>query len=85
MLTHPRRSSEFIYQGELDRQELAPSSFLGLAGIYLEKGQTERAVQLLRRMNLVAGEEFDTFVPAATLLAEHGHQPRRRSHSCEID
>jgi hypothetical protein len=30
-------------------------------------------VQLLRRMNLVAGDEFDTFVPAATLLEERGH------------
>ncbi len=63
---------EFFYQGALDRQEWLPANFLGLAGVYLEEGQTQRAVQLLRRMNMVAGEEFETFVPAATLLAEHG-------------
>jgi thioredoxin-like negative regulator of GroEL len=63
---------EYVYQTELDAQDLAAANFLGLAGVYLEKGETERAVRLLHRMNLVSGEQSETFVPAATLLAEHG-------------
>jgi thioredoxin-like negative regulator of GroEL len=63
---------EFYYQQAIEEQNVA-ANFLGLAGVYLEEGQVDRAVQLLRRMNLVSGEEFDTFVPAATLLGEHGH------------
>ena len=63
---------EFYYQHELDNRELLPANFLGLAGVYLESGETDRALQVLRRMNLISGEEFETFVPAATLLTEHG-------------
>ena len=64
---------EYVYQTELDAQNPDEANFLGLARVYLESGDTERAVRLLRRMNLVAGEQFETFVPAATLLTEHGH------------
>ena len=63
---------EFVYQSALDRQELLAANFLGLARVYLEQGHTDLAVRLLRRMNLVSGEQFETFVPAATVLAEHG-------------
>src|ERR1019366_3893581 len=63
---------EFVYQRELDAQNLQAANFLGLAGVYLEEGQRDRAVRLLRRINLVSGEQFETFVPAATLLGEHG-------------
>jgi thioredoxin-like negative regulator of GroEL len=63
---------EFAYQRELEWQHLDSANFLGLARVYLDAGQTDRAVQLLRRMNRVSGIEFDTFVPAATLLAEYG-------------
>jgi thioredoxin-like negative regulator of GroEL len=63
---------EYFYQNALDKQEWLAANFLGLAGVYLEEGRFDLAVRLLRRMNLVAGEEFETFVPAATVLAEHG-------------
>jgi hypothetical protein len=63
---------EYIYQRKLDLQQLEAANFLGLAGVYLESGATDRALQVLRRMNLISGEEFETFVPAATLLIEHG-------------
>jgi thioredoxin-like negative regulator of GroEL len=63
---------EFYYQHELESQHLESANFLGLAGVYLESGDTARAVQILRRMNLISGDEFDTFVPAATLLTERG-------------
>ena len=64
---------EYVYQKELDAQNLESANFLGLAGVYLESGETDRAVRLLRRMNLVSGEQYETFVPAATVLTEHGH------------
>jgi len=63
---------EYVYQTQLDSQNLFAANFLGLAGVYLESGKTERAIKVLRRMTLISGEEFETFVPAATLLTEHG-------------
>ncbi len=64
--------SDFLYRRELDSQNLAPANFLGLAGVALERKQNNDAVALLQRMNLVAGEPFETFVPAADLLAKYG-------------
>ena len=71
-MNESRTIREFVYQNELDAENLEAANFLGLAGVYLETGQTDRAVRVLRRMNLVSGEQYETFVPAATLLAEHG-------------
>jgi len=64
--------SDFMYRRELDAQNLAPANFLGLAGVELERKQNSDAVALLKRMNLVAGEPFETFVPAAQLLVKYG-------------
>lgn len=75
---HPQEAlaiSEFLYQRELDAQHLEPANFLGLAEVYLQRGEAPKAAPLLRRMNLVAGEPFETFVAAADLLTKHG-QPQ---------
>jgi predicted negative regulator of RcsB-dependent stress response/Flp pilus assembly protein TadD len=62
---------EFAYTRELDRQHLEIANFLGLARVYLERGnQADRALATLRRMTLVAGEPFEAFEPAGDLLAE---------------
>jgi hypothetical protein len=63
---------EYLYERELARRQFEPANFLGLAGVRLERGDTASAVALLRRMNLVAGAPFDTFEPAAELLAQFG-------------
>ena len=64
--------AEFTYRRELDNQNLDAANFLGLAGVMLERLQTADAVALLRRMNLVSGEPFETLMPAADLLQQHG-------------
>jgi hypothetical protein len=66
--------SDFMYRRELDAQNLAPANFLGLARVELERKQNNDAVALLKRMNLVSGEPFETFVPAAQLLVKYGLQ-----------
>jgi tetratricopeptide (TPR) repeat protein len=62
---------EFAYTRELDRQHLEIANFLGLAKVYLERGnQLDQALAILRRMTLVAGEPFEAFEPAGDLLTE---------------
>ena len=64
--------AEFMYSRELDAQRYDTGNFIGLADVYLERGQTDAAVKLLRRMNLISGAPFETFVGAAELLRKHG-------------
>jgi len=60
---------EVLYTRELDRNNLDPSNFLGLAEVRLESNDVTGAVVLLRRMTLVTGEPFETLTLAAELLA----------------
>jgi cellulose synthase operon protein C len=64
-----RRVLEALYTRELDHNNLDASNFLGLAEVKLESNDTAAAVDLLRRMTLVAGEPFETLNSAAELLA----------------
>jgi hypothetical protein len=63
----------FAYSRELDNGNFAASNFLGLAQIRLKAGDTAGAQQLLRRMQLVAGDPFEDLMPAANLLEKYGH------------
>jgi tetratricopeptide (TPR) repeat protein len=63
---------DFAYSHELDAVHYDESNFLGLASVRLEQGNTDEALALLHRMNLIAGQPFETFVPAADLLIQFG-------------
>jgi predicted Zn-dependent protease len=63
---------DFAYSRELAAVHNDESNFLGLASVRLEQGNTDAALALLRRMNLIAGQPFETFVPAADLLIQFG-------------
>ena len=70
---------EFAYTRELDKQHLEIANFLGLARVYLERGnQMNQALAVLRRMTLVAGEPFQAFEPAGDLLSEFHHDAEAR-------
>lgn len=73
-----RRILDFFYTRELDRSNLDPSIFLGLAEVRLESNDVAGAVSLLRRMTLVAGEPFETLTPAAELLAKFNRHAEAR-------
>ena len=75
-----RRVLEFAYTREVDRHNSTAANFLGLAEIRLQEGDTTRALALLRRMVLVAGEPFENLGPAADLLAKYG----RRAEAAEF-
>ena len=62
---------EYLYTRELEREQLDAPNFLGLAQVKLERADTPGAIALLRRMNLVSGEPFETFMPAAELLTRY--------------
>ena len=63
-----RRIMEFVYTRQLDREELAPPSFLGLAEIRVQQGNLPAALELLRRLTLVVGEPFDHLAASGALL-----------------
>ncbi len=63
----------FVYTRQMEQHDLSPATFLGLAEIRLQEGDTNGALTLLRRMALVAGEPFANLKDAAALLAKSGH------------
>jgi tetratricopeptide (TPR) repeat protein len=73
-----RRLLDFAYTRELDQRNFTAASFLGLAELRLEEGNTEVAVTLLRRMTLVADEAFQDLEPAADLLNKFGRKAEAR-------
>ena len=68
-----RRIMEFVYTRQLDRDQLAPPVFLGLAEIRLQQGNVPAALELLRRLTLVVGEPFDNLAASAALLERLNH------------
>ena len=68
-----RRLLEFIYTRQLDRGELSPPVFLGLAEIRVQQGNVSAALELLRRLTLVVGEPFDNLAACAALLERLNH------------
>jgi tetratricopeptide (TPR) repeat protein len=71
--TSARRVLEFMYSRAIDRRDFAAANFLGLAELRLESGDVGKAVALLQRMTLIAGNPFQTLMDAGSLLARHGH------------
>jgi predicted negative regulator of RcsB-dependent stress response len=70
---------EFAYTRELEQQHFQIANFLGLARVFLERGnQLDRALATLRRMTLVAGEPFEAFEPAGDALTEFHHDAEAR-------
>jgi Flp pilus assembly protein TadD len=67
-----RRVMEFVYTRQLDREELAPPVFLGLAEIRVQQGNVPAALELLHRLTLVAGEAFENLAACGALLERLG-------------
>ena len=83
---------EYIYTIELDAPMPQASTFLGMAEIRLQRNDTAGAMELLRRMTLIAGEPFQYLNPAADLLERFGkkteasefHQARAKAFPWEL-
>jgi len=67
-----RAVMRYLYEQALANRELTEVNFLGLAGIRLVDGDTAGAVELLKRMTLVAGDPWTETDAAAALLEERG-------------
>ena len=65
---------EFLYRRELARGALDSANFLGLADVLLEKDDLAGAMTQLKRMVLVVADGFETLLPAADVLTEHGRK-----------
>jgi hypothetical protein len=68
-----RQVLTFVYQHQLAAGSLDMATFLGLAEVKIADNDVPAALQLLRRMTLVSGSEFEGFEPAAALLERTGH------------
>jgi tetratricopeptide (TPR) repeat protein len=68
-----RQVLEFVYSRQIESFQFSAATFLGLAEIRLEQGDTNAAVALLHRMTLVVGEPFENLADAAELLSKTGH------------
>jgi hypothetical protein len=68
-----RQILEFVYNRQIDSFQFSAATFLGLAEIRLNQGDTNRAVALLHRMTLIVGEPFEYLADAAELLSRTGH------------
>jgi hypothetical protein len=64
---------EYVYTRQIEEHQLAAPAFLGLAEIRLDTGDTAGAMELLRRMTLIAAEGFDNLDSAAALLMRRKH------------
>ena len=74
-----RRVLEYVYLHELNAGRLDMSNFLGLAEVRLGDNDVPAALQILRRMTLITGENFAASGPAAALLEQTGHSKRPRN------
>jgi cellulose synthase operon protein C len=68
-----RKVLEFVFAREIEEHKLEVANLLGLAEIRIAAGDTPGAVELLRRLVVVAGNPFENLDPAAALLEKTGH------------
>jgi len=68
-----RKLFEFVFAREIENHRLVASNFLGLAEIRIAAGDTPGAIELLRRLVVVAGNPYENLDPAAALLEKTGH------------
>jgi predicted Zn-dependent protease len=73
--TDARRLLEYLYTRQIEERDFAAANFLGLAEVRLQQGDLAQAVALLQRMNLVAGQPFESLSAAGDLLMKMGHPP----------
>lgn len=68
-----RKILEFVFARDIEERRLSAASFIGLAEIRLDSGDTAGGLELLRRMTLVVGEPFQNLDSAAALLEKTAH------------
>lgn len=68
-----RKILELAFAFQIDQHQFSAPTFLGLADIRLEAGDTAGAMELLRRMVLTTGGGFGNLDSAAALLIKHDH------------
>lgn len=68
-----RRVLEFVYTNQMKAGNLDQATFLGLAEVKLQDGDTAAAMALLHRMVLISGEPFTGLDPTAGLLERTRH------------
>ena len=66
-----RAVMRFVYEQAIGNRELTEVNFLGLADIRLTEGDPAGAMELLRRMTLVAGDPWTESDAAAAVLEKH--------------
>ena len=69
-----RKILELAFAHEIEEHKLVAANFLGLADIRLASGDTQGAINLLRRLVVAVGTPFENLDPAATLLEKSGHK-----------
>jgi tetratricopeptide (TPR) repeat protein len=68
-----RKILELVFAREIEEHKLVAANFLGLAEIRLADGDTNGALDLLRRLSVAVGNPFENLDPAAALLEKTGH------------
>jgi hypothetical protein len=68
-----RKILELVFARDIEGHNLVATNFLGLAEIRLAAGDPAGALDLLRRLVVVAGNPFENLDPAAALLEKTGH------------
>ncbi len=68
-----RKILELLFAHEIEEHRLVAANFLGLAEIRLASGDTQGAIDLLRRLVVAVGSPFENLDPAATVLEKSGH------------
>jgi hypothetical protein len=68
-----RRVLDFVYTSQMKAGNLDQATFLGLAEVKIQDGDTAGAIALLSRMVLISGEPFSGLDPAAALLERNRH------------
>jgi cellulose synthase operon protein C len=68
-----RKILELVFAREIEEHRLVAGNFLGLAEIRLASGDTQGAIDLLRRLVVAVGNPFQNLDPAAALLEKSGH------------
>ncbi len=68
-----RKILELVFARDIAEHKLVAANFLGLAEIRLASDETAGALDLLRRLVVVAGNPFENLDPAAALLEKTGH------------
>jgi tetratricopeptide (TPR) repeat protein len=67
-----RKILELVFAREIEEHKLVATNFLGLAEIRLSSGDTQGAIELLRRLVVAVGSPYEYLDAAAALLEQSG-------------